>query len=212
MFAIFSLRRPDILPVGTYANLTLTAVFSSSCSGDLGVQRGLLRWFLALHSPDYNLTISPKKLPRPDEDPSTTTESQEADPITIPGLASTSQVAADASSVPPAPPAADDVLPKTPAKKKAKAKANSGSDSDDGGLPLPTPFTPSIKKTLNAVPLGMAVPPLPKGLTVSQLKTRLEKKTKIKGAFLTPQEMDELTAPWRPYRSLAVYYMWALAA
>ena len=23
-----------------------------------------------------------------------------------------------------------------------------------------------------------------------------------RGAFLTPQEMEELTAPWRPYRSL----------
>lgn len=50
-----------------------------------------------------------------------------------------------------------------------------------------------------------------------------------RGAFLTPQEMDELTASWRPYRSIGeavnftlirpmthaldagVYYMWALA-
>lgn len=90
---------------------------------------------------------------------------------------------------------------------KAAAK-NSDSDDDDV---LPTPFTPSIKKTLNAVPSTMDIPPLPKGLTVSQLRTRLEKKTKIKGAFITPQEMEELTAQWRPFRSLAVYYMWALA-
>jgi 3-methyladenine DNA glycosylase/8-oxoguanine DNA glycosylase len=32
-----------------------------------------------------------------------------------------------------------------------------------------------------------------------------------RGAYLTPAEMDALTAPWRPYRSVGVYYMWALA-
>ncbi|PPQ98612.1 hypothetical protein CVT24_003945 [Panaeolus cyanescens] len=45
MFAIFSLRRPDILPVG-----------------DLGVQRGVLRWMLSLHSNKHSYSISPEKV------------------------------------------------------------------------------------------------------------------------------------------------------
>lgn len=198
MFAIFSLRRPDILPVG-----------------DLGVQRGLLRWILALHSPDYSVTISPKKLPRPDEDPAEPAlqnPDPQADPDVLPSLAETSTAVSDASSAPPAPAPAETVLPATPARKHA-AQGGATDDKDDGAgvNVLPTPFTPSIQKTLRAVPETLAVPPLPQGLTVAQLRTRLEKKTKIKGAFLTPHEMEALTAPWRPYRSLGVYYMWALA-
>ena len=72
-------------------------------------------------------------------------------------------------------------------KGKAKAKATASEDvalqnsaKEDGVLP--TPFTPSINKTLNmfATTRTVPVPPLPKGLTVGNLRTRLEKKTKIK--------------------------------
>ena len=31
------------------------------------------------------------------------------------------------------------------------------------------------------------------------------------GAYLTPIEMDKLTEGWAPYRSLGVYYTWAIA-
>jgi 3-methyladenine DNA glycosylase/8-oxoguanine DNA glycosylase len=31
------------------------------------------------------------------------------------------------------------------------------------------------------------------------------------GAYLTPEEMDVLTEGWAPYRSLGVYYTWAIA-
>jgi 3-methyladenine DNA glycosylase/8-oxoguanine DNA glycosylase len=31
------------------------------------------------------------------------------------------------------------------------------------------------------------------------------------GAYLTPAEMDALTEGWKPYRSLGVYYTWAIA-
>jgi DNA-3-methyladenine glycosylase II len=40
-----------------------------SFAGDLGVQRGLLRWILSLHQPEYRIEISAKKLPDPNEDP-----------------------------------------------------------------------------------------------------------------------------------------------
>ncbi|KIL66179.1 hypothetical protein M378DRAFT_124113 [Amanita muscaria Koide BX008] len=103
MFSIFSMRRPDILPVG-----------------DLGVQRGILRWFLEPHS-----ALQP----------------------TDDGVQSDN----------------DDVMP----------------------------------------------PPLPEGLNVQLLKGRLTGK-KVRGAFLTPLEMEEITRSWKPYRSLGVYYMWNL--
>lgn len=31
------------------------------------------------------------------------------------------------------------------------------------------------------------------------------------GAYLTPEEMDVLTEGWAPYKSLGVYYTWAIA-
>ncbi|KAK0212694.1 DNA glycosylase [Desarmillaria ectypa] len=179
MFAIFSLRRPDILAVG-----------------DLGVQRGVIRWFLSLHSPTYNYAISDKKdggspsKPKKkknsqleDENDKTTSVADIERPLTP-----------DVSSAPPG------GLPSTPKK------------NDMGAPALPPAFTPSINRTLHKVQDTSFVPePLPEGLTVATLKARLDGKKKIKGALLTPAEMEGLTASWKPYRSLAVYYMWALA-
>lgn len=48
MFAIFSLRRPNILPVG-----------------DLGIQRGVCQWYLSLHSDEHPITVSPEKKKTP---------------------------------------------------------------------------------------------------------------------------------------------------
>ncbi|KAK1236172.1 hypothetical protein PQX77_000581 [Marasmius sp. AFHP31] len=183
MFAIFSLRRPDILPVG-----------------DLGVQRGMVRWFLAQHSPTYNVTISPQKESRkPKPKPSSST---------VDVLNQTSGESASQSTTPPADLSSLPPAPETP-KRKNKAKKN----NDEEAGPIPPPFTPSIKKALRnpGGEEGDLPPPLPEGLSVSVLKTRLDGKKKIKGAFLTPSEMEGLTESWRPYRSLGVYYMWALA-
>ncbi|TFY63150.1 hypothetical protein EVJ58_g3421 [Rhodofomes roseus] len=133
MFAMFSLRRPDILPVG-----------------DLGVQRGVLRWFLSLHAPTtHPLTISPEKLPKPEEEAEKNQSNGDVLPVLGEGAAgSQSQTRAltpDLSSIPPAPSA----LPETP-DEKGTTKDNSLAPSDeDRGNPLPPPFTPSINKTLN---------------------------------------------------------------
>ncbi|KAG7098518.1 hypothetical protein E1B28_000462 [Marasmius oreades] len=188
MFAIFSLRRPDILPVG-----------------DLGVQRGLVRWFLALHSPSYNFAISPHKESRKSK-----TEQKPKTQVPVPSSsnADTEAVPSDLSSLPPAP---IPLVPATPVKKsKKKSKKKNEAESDED--PIPPPFTPSIKTALRRSAADSSPPPpLPEGLSASVLKTRLEGKKKIKGAFLTPNEMEELTESWKPYRSLGVYYMWALA-
>ncbi|THV05059.1 DNA glycosylase [Dendrothele bispora CBS 962.96] len=183
MFAIFSLRRPDILPVG-----------------DLGVQRGLLRWTLAAHSPTYPLSISPNKLSiigrnddvdSDDEDSTLPVIHEESQP----SQASTADpvVPNDISSVPPAAPAA---TPRKLADTKEATQVNIAS--------LPPTFTPSIKQSLTRVSHEESYVPsaLPVGLTAAALKSRLDGKKKIKGAILTPQEMNDLTESWKPYRSL----------
>ncbi|KAF7361910.1 DNA-3-methyladenine glycosidase [Mycena venus] len=171
MFAIFSLRRPDILPVG-----------------DLGVQRGVVRWFLSQHSPSHSFAaISPEKELIASPSKKKAKKSKAEDDDALPVFGSSSAATEEAPSTPP--PAED-----------ASAM-----------VPLPPTFTPSIKRTLAKAAQDDGVPSLPEGLTVAELKSRLDGKKKIKGAFLSPTHMEQLTASWRPYRSLGVYYMWALA-
>ncbi|KAF8210270.1 DNA glycosylase [Mycena galopus ATCC 62051] len=150
MFAIFSLRRPDILPVG-----------------DLGVQRGLVRWFLAQHSPTYSFTISPEKekvaSPSKKKD-----KKSKHDDDALPVFGE--QSATVAEEAPRTPPPVEDA----------------------SAIPLPPTFTPSIKRTLAKA-------------------ARDDAHNCVRGAFLSPVHMEQLTASWRPYRSLGVYYMWALA-
>ncbi|KAF7321463.1 DNA-3-methyladenine glycosidase [Mycena kentingensis (nom. inval.)] len=151
MFAIFSLRRPDILPVG-----------------DLGVQRGIVRWILSQHDATHEFNGSPKKKPISPRKAKQDVEQEAAD-----------------------------ARPQTPP------------PAESGGIPLPPTFTPSIQRTLKKPVLEK--PSLEAaGLSVAELKARLNGK-KIKGAFLTPAEMDKLTEKWKPFSSVGVYYMWALA-
>ncbi|KAF9244874.1 hypothetical protein BU15DRAFT_85727 [Melanogaster broomeanus] len=245
MFALFTLRRPNVLPVG-----------------DLGVQRGMSRWFGGI-----SFGIRPEK-GEGDEDakkansstggskpkgkskangkakgnnPGPTTPATPAGhPHTTParsqggsaedGIADEadalptfkvngvsegetflmdSTVPEDISSVPPS------SLLQTPHPSTSIIPSTS-TPSELLPIPsLPPSFTPSINKVIeggngtngNLRPWTKS---LPEGLTPAILKSRLDGK-KIKGALLTPQEMAALAQEWAPYRSLAVYYMWALA-
>ncbi|KAJ4483435.1 DNA glycosylase [Lentinula aciculospora] len=190
MFSIFTLRRPNILPVG-----------------DLGVQRGMLRWFLGLHSPTHTFTFSPDKAGRDIQDED---ELSDEEVGSLPMLTDTSANSKktldvsqtslfDLSSILPVPSA-------TPRKED-----NTGSQASVALLP--PPVTPSVEQTLMKVENSpdYVPPPLPTGLSTSTLQSRLDGKKKIKGAILTPNEMEELTANWKPYRSLGVFYMWAFA-
>ncbi|KAG5645198.1 hypothetical protein DXG03_006716 [Asterophora parasitica] len=183
MFAIFSLRRPDILPVG-----------------DLGVQRGLLIWFLSLHSTKHKWGFTPQKVAGASSAKKKTPKSKlasatTADPDELPAFGDAQTTSSsnvldedaptpDISSVPPT-----TVL----------------EDADDEIPSMPPAFTPSIRKTLDkpGVDEGSSPRPLPDGLTVAVLKSRLDGKKKIKGAFLTPKEMEDITESWKPYRSIA---------
>lgn len=201
MFSIFSLRRPNILPCG-----------------DLGVQKGVLRWVLASHSPKdaAHLKIAPERLPGNSEEDgqgvgASSNGSGLETPVASPVKEANPDEDADGTSILPTPKASANP-PVTPKKQKAK-KAT---------IP-PTPFTPSV---FTSGPLGTLVTPvpLPDGLTVGSLKARLAgKKTKYvlfrriwrcpkltgpaffafrKGLYLTPEEMQALTEPWAPYRSI----------
>ncbi|KAJ6593897.1 DNA glycosylase [Mycena capillaripes] len=168
MFALFSLRRPDILP-----------------AGDLGVQRGVVRWVLSQHAPSYSFGISPAKDKAVSPTKKKGKKKEEDDALPVFGQSSST-----AEEPPRTPPPAEDA---------------------SAMVPLPPTFTPSIKRTLAKAAQTNGVPPLPDGLTVAELKSRLDGKKKIKGAFLSPAHMEQLTAAWKPYRSIGVYYMWALA-
>ena len=148
------------------------------------MQRGLVRWFLSLHSPKHSYAISPRKLPKaPSDDdsqkPKEVELSQGNTQREAMDIDSNSQnqraVTPDASSITPGP---INGTPKTPVRGRKKA----GSDDGDVDPPAPPPaFTPSINRTLNKIlPIQYQPPPLPEGLTIKELQVRSEGKKKIK--------------------------------
>ncbi|KAI9442125.1 DNA glycosylase [Lactarius indigo] len=212
MFAIFSLRRPDILPVG-----------------DLGVQRGLLRWVLSLHQPEYRINVSPKKLPGSSEDPQKAEGSAKlkSTPAKSRKLAKKTPTSAELDSDEEGKPEADELptlngrlrrvpipTPEDVSSSLPAVAAASTTTATPGALGLPSmplPLTPSVNQALSRAPDASPPPPLPAGLTINTLKDRSNGKNKVKGPILTPTQMEELTESWKPYRSIGVYYMWALA-
>lgn len=188
MFAMFSLRRPDILPVGKSSRCMmkfriLTLVYIDS--GDLGVQKGMLRWFVSLHSPStHPVSLRKDKLSKEDETQAAVAGNMMAPPpmgaegegaATMPRAATP-----DASSILPAPDAS--VEPATAPKGKGKKKADDVAPAGGSENPLPAPFTPSIAQTLNMKTTTTedggkyTPPPLPEGLTVAVMKNRLSGK------------------------------------
>lgn len=163
---------------------------------DLGVQRGLIQWFLSLHSPSYPAILSAKKASGLELEQPVRTE-DDVIPVGLPR---------------------QDLKVKEP---ELEVETNphlssvpiaAGATPISGGPAMPTPLSPSINQTLRISGQSHSgnLEPLPEGLSVTILKSRLDGKKKIKGALLTPKEMESLTDGWRPYRSLGVYYMWSV--
>jgi len=135
-----------------------------------------------LHSPAHPFSISPKKLSgqsSPDGDIALGAQAKDNDILPVLGQDSDGQdlettesdiqFTPDMSSVPPA------AGPSTPLRKGTGSLLPS----------MPTPFTPSINKTLKGAGLygngKVSKPkPLPESLSVAVLKSRLEGKKKIK--------------------------------
>ena len=54
------------------------------------MQRGLLRWMLSLHQPEYRIELSPKKLPDPTEDPQKAQDAPKSKPTKAKGIPASS--------------------------------------------------------------------------------------------------------------------------
>ncbi|KAG8934791.1 hypothetical protein FRC02_009238 [Tulasnella sp. 418] len=190
MFSIFSLRRPDILP-----------------TGDLGVQKGLLRWMIAGHSPEdaRNIRIMASRLPGNENEEQTQASSDAPstpyrltlgveNPDDV--VASPSKEVDPISSILPAP-KGNVKPPETPVKKRRNVV-----------IPPPTPLVPPSESSSALTPSN--VTPIPEGLTLATLKSRSSGKKVKKGLYLTPAEMEAITAPWAPYRSIGIWYLWSI--
>lgn len=116
-------------------------------SGDLGVQRGLCRWYLSLHSDEHPITVSPEKKKTSSKSKSTKKGKK----------AVANQANEEAED------GGDD--------NDIGAPGSSGPVTD-----APPPFTPSIIKILKTKPLLQPPPVLPDGLSVATLKSRLSGK------------------------------------
>lgn len=187
MFEMFSLHRPDILPWFVPSFLldcwSLDGLTSRPCSvldlfsGDLGVQKGLLKWVIGMYDPQT-------------PHPSTSTTVLAAPPTPHPTPLSTSSTAGRSAFPPP-----------------FEQRATSPS--------LPLPFS-SVGMPATSLPAGSTSrawqpPPLPDGITLDLLKSRLAGKKAKGGVYLTREEMERLTDGWRPYRSLGSWWMWKVA-
>ena len=78
-------------------------------------------------------------------------------------------------------------------------RKSDGIDAKDAAR-TPSPGE-SSQNVANMTPTAHRPIELPPGLTLSTLKARLNG-SKVKGQYLTPDEMHFFTKSWRPYRSL----------
>lgn len=191
-------------------------------AGDLGVQRGLLRWILSLHQPDYRIQISPKKPPgstnpgkaeqKSKLKPKAAKSGKKSNGLSVPTeIDSDQEVEPGADELPslngsrndasvgrrleraPTQPNQEDASSVLPAISSASKPGVLGTPLRRGknsttalatpnalGLPSrPPPLTPSVTQVLSRAP-DVAPPPLPTGLTVASLRSRLDGKKKIK--------------------------------
>lgn len=152
---MFSLRRPNILPVGKQHTTPIKPDRSSFSTrpftGDLGLQRGLCRWYLSLHSDEHPITVSPEKKKTPAK-PKSAKKGKKA------------------------------TTNKVNEEQEAEADNNNNTGASGSGNPkgavtnIPPPFTPSVTKILKTKPLLHPPPGLPDGLSVTTLKSRLSGK------------------------------------
>ncbi|BGP50817.1 hypothetical protein JCM10450v2_006743 [Rhodotorula kratochvilovae] len=190
MFLIFASKRADVLPVG-----------------DLGIQKNLCRWFS--HDPLLTPAIHPAKL----------------------APASPTKLASSAGAVHP-PPTPGRARDEDEGEQVVSAAHPEGDNEGEGagvaklaalgGAEVETEQVVDLDAVVDGAEVDGAVeeevkggefvfPETTNGLTPGVLKARLGGK-KLKGnIYLTPKEMEELTAAWRPYRSIACWYLWSLS-
>ena len=157
------------------------------------MQRGLLRWVLSLHLPEYRIEVSPKKLPGQTEDPPKAEGSAKlkSTPAKSKKQAKNAPTSTEIDSDQEGEPAADELptlngrrprrVPLPPPEDVSASLPASTATPGALGLPsMPPPLTPSVTKMLSRAPDAPPPPPLPEGLTIDTLRNRLNGKNKVK--------------------------------
>lgn len=162
-----------------YPDLIINSGSLLSLTGDLGVQRGMLRWFLGLHSPTHSFSFSPDKNDRNVEIDPVEDELSDEEVGSLPNLMSTATTSTKSLDATRTPPFDLSSIPPAPLATPTKADST-GSQSIVASLP--PPVTPSLEQTLMKVENlpDYVPPPLPAGLSTSTLQARLDGKKKIK--------------------------------
>ncbi|SCV73358.1 BQ2448_7284 [Microbotryum intermedium] len=210
MFQIFSMKRPNVIPVG-----------------DLGIQKALCKWYSS--DPFTTPLLHPKKLsgaapstPEPESKasldslahtPASSTTSAEI----LPAAASAANFAQVSIPL--------ETSKKQPIKLEDAYPSPQATPLRTSFAPITTPFTfppttsgltPAILKTRLAGKKIKCVVSSPSSLGVRRFEPALEMLTRRaclesqRGAYLTPQEVRELCQPWEPYCSVAMWYLWAV--
>jgi DNA-3-methyladenine glycosylase II len=155
------------------------------------VQRGLLRWVLSLHEPEFRIEVSPQKLP---DSTAGSRKSKGSDKTTLAKskkLAKSAPKSAEIDSDQEDKPVADELptlngrlrrVPTPPPEDVKPSLLASTTTPARLGIPLmpPPPLTPSVTQVLSRAPDAPPPPPLPPGLTIGSLRNRLNGKNKVK--------------------------------
>ncbi|POY76284.1 hypothetical protein BMF94_0479 [Rhodotorula taiwanensis] len=204
MFLIFAAKRPDVLPCG-----------------DLGIQKNLCKWFS--QDPSYAPSIHPRKLAgasptklassesaqgrNESESPQKPSRSEKA------GSKSQEEEVADAPATVPSERAHEGEgagIGKLGAMGGAAVEQELVLDLDrpDEGVKQEDEAGDDDKD--DAKEVEFVFPETSNNLTPAILRSRLNGK-KLKGnIYMTPGEMEEMTAAWSPYRSVACWYLWSI--
>ncbi|GAA6025571.1 hypothetical protein JCM10207_002708 [Rhodosporidiobolus poonsookiae] len=164
--------------------------------GDLGIQKNLCRWFS--HDPSLAPSIHPRKLAPASPTKLGATESAQVPP-------SPSPAAVEFASA--ADPTGDSEGQGVGVGKLAEMGA--ADVEREAVVDLNQPEDGDEAETVDAS--GFTFPETSSGLTPGVLKSRLGGKKLKGGMYLSPTEMAELTEAWRPYRSVACWYLWSLS-
>ncbi|GAA5988903.1 hypothetical protein JCM10908_006219 [Rhodotorula pacifica] len=199
MFLIFAAKRPDVLPCG-----------------DLGIQKNLCKWFS--HDPALAPSIHPRKLAGASptklaaSSNGTLDRAESASPIKPQNGSTTKSEEVDsAATVPSAQTHGGEGvgLGKLAALGGASVEQELVVDLDRPATPRKQEEQEGRESTETETEFKF--PETSNKLTPAILKSRLNGK-KLKGnIYMTPQEMEEMTAAWVPYRSIACWYLWSLS-
>ncbi|GAA5821734.1 hypothetical protein JCM11251_000997 [Rhodosporidiobolus azoricus] len=230
MFSIFAAKRQDVLPVGDLGIQKVGSPFFPSL--DFPIQQSdprspvqnLCRWYS--NDPSIAPSIHPRKLVPATPTKLASSKSAQAPPSPSPspspvkGKGKTKkkdgkEAAVEEEFASAAAPTGDNEGEGVGVGKLAQLGVAEVEQEEVIDLDQPAEGGKEMKAEQDGQQQGeensFVFPETSNGLTPGVLKARLNGK-KLKGnIYLTPQEMEELTEAWKPYRSIACWYLWSLS-